>query len=111
MGAASFPLIQRAIDHFVEDATATVETLRDQLGAGDGGALRSAAHRLKGSAANLGAARVAELALEVELLAEDSRLAEAAPVVEQLGVALGEATGALRAYRLAAGSVGEACTA
>jgi HPt (histidine-containing phosphotransfer) domain-containing protein len=111
MGAASFPLIQRAIDHFVDDAADSARALLDQLGAGDATALRSSAHRLKGSAANLGAARVAELALEVELLAEDSRLAEAAPVVDQLHAALDEATGALRDYRLDAGSVDESCTA
>jgi CheY-like chemotaxis protein len=111
MGAASFPLIQRAIDHFVDDAADSARALLDQLGAGDATALRSSAHRLKGSAANLGAARVAELALEVELLAEDGRLAEAAPVVDQLHAALDEATGALRDYRLDAGSVDESCTA
>jgi PAS domain S-box-containing protein len=111
MGAASFPLIQRAIDHFVDDAADSARALLDQLGAGDATALRSSAHRLKGSAANLGAARVAELALEVELLAEDGRLAEAAPVVDRLHAALDEATGALRDYRLDAGSVDESCTA
>jgi PAS domain S-box-containing protein len=111
MGAASFPLIQRAIDHFVQDADDNTDALREQLAAGDPAALRSAAHRLKGSAANLGARLVADLALEVELLAEGGRLAEAEPVVERLGAALEEACAALRGYRLDAGSVDEACTA
>jgi PAS domain S-box-containing protein len=111
MGAASFPLIQRAIDHFVQDAAANAESLRAQLRAGDRGLLRSTAHRLKGSAANLGALQVADLALEVELLAEGGRLAETEPVVERLGTALDEACAALRGYRLEAGSVDAACTA
>jgi len=111
MGAASFPLIQRAIDHFVQDAEDNAEALRAQLSSGDQATLRSSAHRLKGSAANLGALRVAELALEVELLAEGGRLAEAEPVVDELGAAVVDACAALRDYRLDAGSVDEACTA
>jgi CheY-like chemotaxis protein len=111
MGAASFPLIQRAIDHFVADAEENVDVLQEQLSTGDAATLRSTAHRLKGSAANLGARRVAELALEVELLAESGRLADGERVVVALGAALGEACAALRDYRLEAASVDEACTA
>jgi PAS domain S-box-containing protein len=111
MGAASFPLIQRAIDHFVEDAEDNVLALRAQLLCGDPAVLRSTAHKLKGSAANLGAVRVAELALEVELLAESDRPGEAGPVVEQLAAALAEACAALRGYRLDAPSVAEVRTA
>ena len=107
MGAASFPLIQRAIDHFVDDAGDNVGALRDELRAGDAALLRSTAHRLKGSAANLGALRVAELALELELLAESGRLCDAGRVVDELDVALVDACAALRDYRLEAGSVDE----
>jgi PAS domain S-box-containing protein len=111
MGAASFPLIQRAIDHFVDDAADNAGRLRDELAAGDAAVLRSTAHRLKGSAANLGALRVAELALELELAAENGRLAEAGPLVDEIDAALVDACAALRDYRFEAGAVDEACTA
>jgi signal transduction histidine kinase/HPt (histidine-containing phosphotransfer) domain-containing protein/ActR/RegA family two-component response regulator len=100
MGADALPLVQRAIDNFVASMEPTVDELRTALAASDAGGLRSVAHRLKGSAANLGAARVAELALELELLAEDSLLGPAAQALEELAVAGEAACAALTGYRL-----------
>src|ERR1039458_6570277 len=51
---------------------------------GDGEALRSAAHAVKGSAGNLGAMLLAKAAKEVEDLAESGRLAEATEAVDRL---------------------------
>jgi PAS domain S-box-containing protein len=112
MGAAAFPLIQRAIDNFVSSAADTMDQLRQALSDTDAPALRAAAHRLKGSAANLGALRVADRAFAVEQLADAGDLAGAAPVVGGLAGALTDACVELRAYRLqAAGPVDEAYSA
>jgi hypothetical protein len=111
MGAAAFPLIQRAIDHFVDGIGEHLDTLRAELASGHAAGLRSAAHQLKGSAANLGASRVAALALELEVLGESGRLDTAGALIEELATALAEVTVALGDYRLEAGSVRQAYSA
>ena len=103
MGPAAVPLIQRAIDNFVDGADENLADLREASAAADAPTLRSAAHRLKGSAANLGARRVAELAFDVERLAEDGRLDEAGCVLDDLAPALHEVCAALESYRFSAG--------
>ena len=76
MGEDALPLIQRAIDNFVSGADEQLDALRATLAAGDAATLRAAAHRLKGSALNLGANRVARLALAVEEAGATGRLDE-----------------------------------
>jgi CheY-like chemotaxis protein len=102
MGTEALPLVQRAIDNFVAAMDPTVEELRTALADEDAVRLRGVAHRLKGSAANLGVARVSELALELELLAEDSLLGPAAHTIDALAVEGGAACDALTGYRLEA---------
>ena len=108
MGAEAAPLIQRAIDNFVHDAAEHVAVLRAQLLERDAGGVRATAHRLKGAAANLGALRVADVALEVELLAEEERLPEVAPLLGRLSAALEAACARLADYRL---DTDESCSA
>lgn len=104
MGASAAPLIQRAIDNFVSSTEDHLDALETALDAGDSSSLRSAAHRLKGSAANLGALRVAELALSLEMLAEEglavSGQTHAAVLLEELATELAGAKVALADYRL-----------
>jgi diguanylate cyclase (GGDEF)-like protein len=57
---------------FVTDAAAYFQDLRDAMKAADTGRIRSLAHTLKGSARNVGAEQVAELADRVEQLASGS---------------------------------------
>jgi PAS domain S-box-containing protein len=90
MGEAAFPLIQRAIDNFVGGIGETLAGLRAELASGHAPGLRTGAHRLKGSAANLGAMRVAALALELEQIGESGRLDRAGDLVEALATALAE---------------------
>jgi HPt (histidine-containing phosphotransfer) domain-containing protein len=66
---------------------------------------------LKGSAANLGALRVAEVALELEQLAEREALDESGEVLDDLVTALAEAAAALDGYQLDAASADEAWSA
>ena len=110
MGEAAFPLIQRAIDNFVDRIAENLAGLRTALASGNAPALRAGAHRLKGSAANLGAVRVAALALELEQAAESGRLDGAGDLVEALATALAEAAVALGDQELAQ-LVGEAYSA
>jgi CheY-like chemotaxis protein len=100
MGVDALPLIERAIDNFVGAAPGNVEDLRAAITLGDAQALRSAAHRLKGSAANLGAVRVAELALELEQRAHEGALDGADRYVDELAAELDAASAALTGYQL-----------
>ena len=111
MGSGAFPLIQRAIDHFVDGVGDAVEELRAGLADGDAPTLRSHAHRLKGAASNLGALRVVELARHLEELAEDGQLEDAGEVLGQLATALAEAAIALGDYRLEGSAEGAAFSA
>jgi CheY-like chemotaxis protein len=104
MGTTALPLIQRAIDNFVDGTGAHIDALRGALDSGDAPAARSAAHRLKGSAANLGALRVAALAFELERLGEDGELDEAPAVLDELASALEAAAAELESYRFRAGT-------
>ncbi|MGY2875091.1 signal transduction histidine kinase/DNA-binding NarL/FixJ family response regulator [Marmoricola sp. URHA0025 HA25] len=104
MGVAAVPLIERAIDHFVDGAAESIEELRAAMADGDAAALRSAAHRLKGSAANLGAVRVADFAFDLEQRGDEAHLDGAGLVLDELEQALGEASKALAGYRFVAPS-------
>jgi signal transduction histidine kinase/CheY-like chemotaxis protein len=100
MGADALPLVHQAIDNFIASVPKVLDELRAAVSSGDAAGLRGVAHRFKGSAANLGVARVAEIGLEIELLAEDGELDDAERAIAELGPAAREACGALRAYRL-----------
>lgn len=100
MGAEAAPLIRRAIDNFVAGAPETLDLLRTLWRARDAAAVRAAAHKLKGSAANLGANRVAEVALVVEKLGEEGALDRVGPKLVELAAELDDAVAALRAYRI-----------
>ncbi|HEX2894494.1 MAG TPA: PAS domain-containing protein [Marmoricola sp.] len=100
MGAAAFPLIQRAIDNFVGGIAPNLDELRADAGRSDAPSLRSHAHRLKGSAANLGALRVAELARQLEQAGADEQLDAADDLIACLASALAEVATELALYRL-----------
>jgi PAS domain S-box-containing protein len=100
MGVEAWPLIQRAVDNFAAGATDQLAALRAAIDSTDGATVKAAAHRLKGSALNLGALRVAELSLALEEAGTAERYAEAGALLGRLEAALAEATGVLRGYRL-----------
>jgi two-component system, sensor histidine kinase and response regulator len=102
MGVSAVPLIQRAIDNFVTGADESLDDLRLALSRKDATALRSTAHRLKGSAANLGAVGVEALAFELEELGDRGDLAGADARVDELAAALQAASAALAGYRFPA---------
>jgi CheY-like chemotaxis protein/HPt (histidine-containing phosphotransfer) domain-containing protein len=101
MGERAVPLVDRAISNFVTGFGTTLEELGTAARAGDAATLRAVAHRLKGSAMNLGAARVAEVAQHLESLGDQDSTSGATPALDRLRQAGAGATEALSAYRAA----------
>ena len=99
MGEGADVLVHRAVDNFVSRAPETVAGLAQAVARGDADELQALAHRLKGSALNLGAGRVAEVSLELEEAGRTGRTEEAAVLLVELEAALGEAGAALETYR------------
>jgi CheY-like chemotaxis protein/anti-sigma regulatory factor (Ser/Thr protein kinase) len=68
MGEAAAPLIRRAVENFIARVDEDVAELRRAAARHDHETLRMTAHRLKGSAANLGLVEVADVAFRLEEL-------------------------------------------
>jgi HPt (histidine-containing phosphotransfer) domain-containing protein len=78
-------LLAELVEIFVEDASARLRALREALERSDAESLKQTAHALKGSAANLGARRMAHIAARIEKLTGDSGdLMEVAGLLEEL---------------------------
>ena len=65
-GGSSGDLLSRVVGSYLEAAPAMLDALRHAVETTDAKALSAAAHRLRGSSAQLGAGRVAELCAELE---------------------------------------------
>jgi HPt (histidine-containing phosphotransfer) domain-containing protein len=85
---------------FEQESHRALGRLRDAIGAGDGDGVARAAHGMKGSAATLGAARVAALALVMERAGREARLGDAAALIDDVDIAVEAAS---RALHLAVG--------
>jgi HPt (histidine-containing phosphotransfer) domain-containing protein len=73
------------IDQFLAEATERVKALNDALARDDRAALKSAAHRLKGSAVTMGAERMSALCVTLESELDGSRpLTAAASLVHAI---------------------------
>ena len=72
------------IDLFLRDTPRSIESMQSAIARSDAVALRESAHSLKGTASNLGARRLAAACAELEKLARQSLLAEAANVFGQV---------------------------
>lgn len=77
-------LIVELIDLYLEDAPRRIAALREALAAMDESGLKRAAHTLKGSSANLGARRVAELCSQLEVAEGDDSFHEARAILLNL---------------------------
>jgi HPt (histidine-containing phosphotransfer) domain-containing protein len=77
-------LLDRATDRFVLDAPDLGSAVARAVEEGDADALEATAHKLRGSAGNLGLTRTAWLAQLLEESAEDGRTTEAADLVAAL---------------------------
>jgi PAS domain S-box-containing protein len=90
-------LLLRFIGRFGSNARHTLEEMRRTHQVGTAYDLGRLAHALKGSAANLGAHRLAALCREIELLGDEGAVPDQA-VIDRLGVEVDEAAGALEAF-------------
>lgn len=93
--------LDRAIGNFVARVPESVEAIRSAITSHDAGALTQAAHRLKGSALNLGLAAVGHLAYELEMLGDTGTTAGATGLVDALEESLSEAVTEVLGYQTA----------
>ena len=98
MGEGAAVLVKRAVDNFVSRTPETLAELHAAVVACDAEALRAGAHKLKGSALNLGALRVAEVSLALEELGREGSPAEGSPLLDDLEESLHDAAVALQPY-------------
>lgn len=77
-------LARDLIQMFVEDTPLRIATAREGVALGDAGAVECAAHSMKGSCAQFGAAAMQRLAREVEVRAQRHELADVPPLLQAL---------------------------
>ena len=99
LGERAVPLVERAVGNFVTGMADVVAELEKAVADGDAAALRATAHKLKGSALNLGAKEVADVSRRLEELGDEDRTDAAGTVLEELRGAAPRACAALDAYR------------
>jgi PAS domain S-box-containing protein len=93
--------LDKAIGNFVARVPESLDAVRDAVAAGDHEALTQAAHRLKGSALNLGLPAVGHVAYELELLGDSGAADGAAELLAALEEALTEAVAQVLGYQSA----------
>jgi HPt (histidine-containing phosphotransfer) domain-containing protein len=74
------------VEAFLGDSPPRIEALKSSLAGGDADTLGRAAHSLKGSSGNFGAARMQALCADIERLARDGQTEALGPLVVQLDV-------------------------
>jgi HPt (histidine-containing phosphotransfer) domain-containing protein len=99
MGGRAAELVDRAITNFVAGMDDNLSQLRRAATSGDAEQLRALAHRVRGSALNLGALRLAELGFELEHLDDHDFADRADDVLEAFEKAADQAAAALEEYR------------
>ncbi len=92
-------LKRELIDLYLDREPGQIEELRVAIDAGDAKALRMAAHKLKGSAATMGAQKMASCCNDLELAARDEKLGGAEEMLKQIRIASARACHELRAAR------------
>jgi len=91
--------VDRAIGNFLASAEQHVAAMTDAAAAGDAEQLRSVAHRMAGSALNLGAVKFGQGARDVELQVLNDEFDEAVAALPELAERLAADMEALRAYQ------------
>ncbi|HZR02471.1 MAG TPA: Hpt domain-containing protein [Burkholderiales bacterium] len=84
IGDGSDALLAQVIDLFVESGAPLVQQVRAGLRANDTALVRTAAHTLKSSSANLGGTRLAEICLKLEVAARTGNLSGALPTADDV---------------------------
>lgn len=105
LGGPAF--VRKMIDLFLQFAGEKVAEAVAAAGAGDFETAGKAAHAIKSSAANVGAARVAQIAARIEEAARAGQGESVPAMVEELQAAFAEVTPCLEAEREACASPGD----
>jgi len=92
-------LFLELIDLFVEDAAAQLQSMQAALAAGDVKTLERAAHTLKSSSANIGAARMSGICFEIEKLGRAGSLDGVEGLIASTGEAYDEVRQVLSGMR------------
>jgi HPt (histidine-containing phosphotransfer) domain-containing protein len=74
------------VEAFLSDSPPRIEALKSSLAGGDADTLGRAAHSLKGSSGNFGAARMQALCADIERLARAGQTEALGPLVVQLDI-------------------------
>lgn len=88
-------ILGELIDLFVADAPERLSALAAAVEGGDANGVRSEAHALKGSCANLGAIQMAQACAEIEARARDNDIREAPRLLSELNTEFDRARAAL----------------
>lgn len=83
-GDASF--LSEVVEAFREDSPPRLAALREAHARRDGATLMQAAHTLKGSSGNFGAARLQVLCAEIERLGREDQVDGVLPLIDRLDV-------------------------
>ena len=85
----------KLVDSFREDSLNRLQILSDACKANDSEEIRLASHSFKGSSSNVGAQKVAKTCKQIEDLARDKQVEQAAQLLDRLQVELEESLQAL----------------
>ncbi len=99
--------LDRAIGNFQVNSVSAVEALRERIAADDIDGMKAAAHKLAGSALNLGAPRAGEAAREIELLGDSGTTDGALDLLFELEAACERARELLLRYQASYQDQGE----
>lgn len=97
MGADALPLVDRIIVSFLAESSDSLAAVRRAIEQGEPAELARAAHRLRGSAATLGATRVSGICQELEQRGRDRSTGDTRVLLASLGDALDATMVLLRA--------------
>ena len=78
------------VEAFLSDSPPRIAAIKASLAGGDGDALGRAAHSLKGSSGNFGAARLQALCADLERLGRADQLTGLQPLVDRLEIEYGQ---------------------
>ena len=92
--------LDRAIGNFTRNSVESVTTMRELAAAGDTAALKAAAHKIAGSALNLGVERAGALARELEIAVESGSVEAALPLLDRVDASLTEGRRLLAEYQV-----------
>jgi CheY-like chemotaxis protein len=96
-GAGQPDILAELIAVYLRDTPSRLATLHEALAHADAGSLRGAAHSLKGSSSQIGAAQMAQLCADLEEQARAADLAGAAQTLRRLDAAFGRVHAHLQA--------------